>query len=101
MAYRSYNVTLGTAAASIWPLDSTHPHTPIKWIRMETVTGNADVKVGDKNLTSTVYGGILEDGSSAAMVIGPFGGGECPLNLEDIYLLGTNAQVVHVMYVTL
>lgn len=101
MAFKSYNLTLGAAAASIWPLDATHPHTPIKWIRLESVTGNADVKIGDKTLTSALYGFIVEDGPSAAKEIGPFGGGECPLNLEDIYALGTDTQVVHISYVTL
>ena len=97
---RSKNFTLDGTSQSLADA-SPNGHRPIKWLRIESVTGNADVKVGDNNLTSTDWGFIVEDGPTASKDIGPFGGGESPFNLEDVYVLGTDAQVLHLSYITL
>lgn len=97
MAFFSKNVTMTTARLSL----DAGAHTPVKWVRLENPTGNADVKVGDKTITSTAYGFIVEDGPAVSKDIGPFGGGECPFNLEDVYVLGTDGQTLHVSYMTL
>lgn|SRR3990167_6762493 len=97
---RSKNFTLDGTAQSL--ADATpNGHRPIKWLRIESATGNADVRVGDENLTAAVYGFTVEDGPTASKDIGPFGGGESPFNLEDVYVLGTDSQVLHLTYITL
>ena len=103
MALRSKNVTITTTgtAQSVHPLSATVYHTPVKYVRLESETSNADVKVGDKNITATTYGMILEAGPTKYKEIGPFGGGDSPFNLEDIWVIGTATQIIHILYVTL
>ena|SRR3990167_7459307 len=103
------NFTLDGTVQSLADLDadSAPVHRPIKWIRIENTTGNADIQLGvvaggvNPTLSATVYGRLIEDGPTAAAEIGPFGGGECPFNLEDLRVLGTDTQILHLMYMTL
>lgn len=103
MAFKSKNFTLDGTSQSLANRDSANApiHTPIKWLRIENTTGNADVLVGDKTLTATVYGFTVTAGPATSKEIPMAGGGESPLNLEDVYVRGTNAQILHVSYITL
>lgn len=96
MAFKHLDVTLGATAAAV-----ISTHTPVTWVRIESVTGNADVKIGDSNLSATSYGFIVEDGPANSKDIGPYGGGTSPFNLEEIFALGTNNQVIHLTYIPL
>jgi hypothetical protein len=93
MAFKSANVTLATA---ITPLASSY--TPACWLCIENTASNADIKVGDNTLTSAVYGRLVEDGPSSAFIIAP-ATGSGPLDLSQIYVLGTNTQVIHISWV--
>jgi len=95
MAFKTVNVTLSGNTQIVTA------HTPVKWVRIENTTGNADVLVGDKNLSATNYGFTVTAGPAASKDIPAFSGGESPFNLDDLRLRGTDAQVVHVSYVTL
>lgn len=100
MAYFSKNFTLNGSTQSLAD-SSPNQHRPVKWLNIENPTGNNIVLVGDVNTTATVYGFSVSAGPTAAKTIGPFGGGECPFNLENVYVRGTNNEVIHVSYVTL
>lgn len=95
MAFKTLNLNMTTAA-----LPLTTEHIPVMWVRLEAATGVADVKVGDKNVSSTNWGMLVEDGPAAGREIGPFGGGSSPFNLGDIWVLGGNNETLHVSYVT-
>lgn len=97
---RSKNFTLDGTSQSLADA-SPNQHRPIKWLRIESETGNAAVLVGTSTLTATIYGFSVTAGAAASKDIGPFGGGECPFNLEDVYVRGTDTQVIHVTYATL
>ena len=96
MAFKAKNFTLdGTSQ----PLATTH--IPVKWVRVENTTGNADVKIGDSTLTAAIFGFTVTAGPATIKDIGPFSGGECPFNLENVFVKGTDGQVIHITYVTL
>jgi len=73
------------------------PSVNCQWLRIESETGNADVKIGQSTITATDYGGIVAAGPSAAVIMfSPMGEN---INLASIFLLGTNAQKVHCLYI--
>lgn len=100
MAIRFENVTLNGSAQSLHPLSATVSHRPVNWLRIESETGNADVKVGDSSVSSSTYGFTVEAGPTKSKDIGPFGGGDSPFNLENVFVIGTNAQKIHIAYTT-
>lgn len=93
MAFRTLNLTMTGAAQQV-----TTTRTPILWVKFESVTGNADVLVGNSNITATIYGFIVEDGPTADKEVGPFSQG-APMDLTEFYVIGTNTQILHVSYV--
>ena len=92
MAFKTVNVTLSGNT------QVTSTRIPVKQVLIFNVTGNAEVLVGDSNLSATVYGFAVAAGTVGPS-IGPFSG-EAPLNLSEIYLRGTDTQVVRVTYIT-
>lgn len=102
MAIFSKNFTLNGNSQSLTSDETAAlKHRPVKWLMLESPTGNADVTVGDKNLSATIYGFTLEDGPAAAKIIAPGGDGLTFFNLEDVYVRGTNTQIIHLTIVTL
>ena len=93
MAVHQLVVTLGTTAAA-----ATATSLSVRWARIESETSNADVKIGDSALSSTVYGAIVTAGPTNAVTIAPGDGSLC-ISLNNLYLLGTSTQKVHIMYV--
>ena len=93
MAWHTRNVTMDGSANQIITT-----HTPIKWVNIFNVTGNAAVLVGDKNITATIYGFSIAAGANGP-AIGPLPG-EQSFNLDEIYLLGTNTNVIRISYLT-
>lgn len=70
----------------------------VQQLIIENETGNADVKVGGSAITSTDYGMIVEAGPSKKSP--PLTGTQGqPINLNSVYLLGTDTQKVHILYV--
>lgn len=76
----------------------TATNTPVRQVLVHNTTGNAAVLVGDSDLSATSYGLSIAAGATQE-VAGSFSG-DAPVNLNEIYLRGTDAQVVHVLYVT-
>ncbi len=93
MAVHHITVTLG---AGITQISSSSINA--RWVYIENTTSNADVKVGDRNLTSADYGMIVQAGPDKAKTLNPADGNLC-IGLNTTYLLGTAAQVVHVLYI--
>lgn len=85
-------ITLGATATAASP-----SRVPAREVWLESETGNADVKIGDSTVTSTNYGKILTAGPTNAIVFRP-PDGNLAINIETIYLLGTQNQKVHVLY---
>ena len=104
MAFKAGNITMTGAAQSLASgLGLTPPSTLCMAVYLENTASNAAVKVGDSGLTATVYGFLVEPETTTAVrptVIGPFSGGSSPLNLNEIFVLGTNSQILHVAWVT-
>jgi len=97
MALHHITVTLGAANTQV-----TTTSTNCWYVRIESENGNADVKVGDINLSATNYGGIVvanpTTAISTAIILQAVG--NATLNLNSIYLLGTSTQKVHILYIT-
>lgn len=72
-------------------------HIPARWVRIFNVTGNGTLTVGDKNLTATQYGFTIAAAASSDIYPGD---GALSMNLEDIWLSGTDTNVIRVTYVT-
>lgn len=93
MAWKQANVTLGASNTRI-----TTTHTPVLAVMFENASGNGELKVGDVNLTSVIYSFTVAAAAKSPF-IGPFAGAS-PFNLEDIWLLGTQNNIIRVFYVT-
>lgn len=89
-------VTLGATAAAISVPAAGAPSIRCRELRLESETGNADVKIGDQTLTTTNYGGIVMAGPAAAVT---FRQDTHSIDLSSVFLLGTATQKVHVLYV--
>ena len=93
MAFKVYNVTMTGSAVR-----ATSAHLPISYLRIENETSNADVKVGDSGVGAADYGMIVEATPAKPKVVGPFPHGL--MNLDQIYFLGTNNEIIHLTVVT-
>ena len=100
MALRQLVVTLGSGTRT----QSTATRTPCVEAWIEAAQGNAaDVEMGDKNVTTTVFGRRLPKSTAtgtnpgAYIHLGPHPRGA--FNLEDIWFAGTADDVVNIIYV--
>ena len=107
MALRGKTFTLNGSQQSLADLDSSNNviHRPINVLRIQSEASNAAVSVtGNKRaVTATDYDfQVLADTStiSNSVTIGA-GVSGCPFNLEDINVIGTNTQKIHISYVTI
>ena len=92
MAVGMLNVTLsGTTQV-------TATRIPVQQVIIHNPTGNASITVGTSAMDATNYGFLVAAGANSPS-IGPFSA-SAPLNLNELYLRGTDAQVVRVFYIT-
>lgn len=92
MAWFASTVTLTGSAQQLFTPGAVPK--PIIWIRIESDTGNAAVQVGDSTVSATVYGASVLAGPAAAVT---FGTGDIPkMNLESIWVIGTNTQKIRI-----
>ena len=70
---------------------------PVNQVIVHNPTGNGSVTIVTSAMDATTYG-ILVTAVSNSPPIGPFNA--APFNLNELYLRGTDAQVVRVLYVT-
>jgi len=95
MSLHHLTVTLGAGNTAISTPAAGNPSIRCMELQIENETGNADVKVGDTNLTSTNYGRIVTAGPANAVT---FRVSIHSIDLSSVFLLGTISQKVHVMY---
>jgi hypothetical protein len=97
MAFRTYTVTLGaTATRAITTVR------PISYLRIENTAGNADVLIGGSDVAADNYGASVKDDPAAGppnvVVLGPFDWDKISLN--EIYFLGTENEIIHLIAIT-
>ncbi len=91
MAVGQINVTLsGTTRI-------TTSYIPVQQVIIHNPTGNGSVTVGTSAMDATNYGFLVAAAANSPS-IGPFE--SAPLNLGDLYLRGTDAQIVRVFYIS-
>jgi hypothetical protein len=71
--------------------------TPCREVHLESETGNANVQVGGPTVSASDYGCTLVAGPSGALIFRP-PAGQASLNLDAIYVIGTNTQKIHAFY---
>jgi hypothetical protein len=92
MALRQYNVTLGAGATQV-----TSTRRGIRHAIIQNTAGNAAIFIGDADVTNAIYGHTLA--ASGILHLGPFSG-DAPLSTDELYITGTQSQVVHVLLIT-
>ena len=70
---------------------------PVNQVIIHNPTGNGSVTVGTASMDATNYGILVAAGANSPP-IGPFNA--APFNLNELYLRGTDTQVVRVFYIT-
>lgn len=91
MSFGQIDLTLGAAATQL--TDERLP--AVQVIIDNSHTGNDAIYIGTSAVTSSLFGASLAAGEQ--LTIGPFEAGR--VNLNEIYLFGTQNDVVHVLYV--
>ena len=71
---------------------------PVQQVIIHNPTGNGSVTVGTSAMDATNYGFLVAAGANSPP-IGPFSA-SAPLNLNELYLRGTDDQVVRVFYIS-
>lgn len=74
-------------------------HIPIEELHIENDAGNAAVKVGNSDLSTTVYGASIPAASEKVFAQGP--NGLCAFPLSDVWVLGTLNQKIRLTYIVL
>lgn len=93
MSLKYKQVTIGAAATQL-----ATAHTPCTQVIISNGRNTHTTSVGDKNVTSTT--GILLSANNANNAILPLGSysGAAAINLDDIWVAGTQNDVVDVLY---
>jgi hypothetical protein len=70
----------------------------IRQLIIQNPTGNSAVYVGTATVSASRYGQTVAAGS-ASSVLGPFSG-DAPVNTSEVYVSGTQGNVIHALMVT-
>lgn len=92
MSWKVINLTLNGSAQQI-----SSTRIPVQQVKIYNPAGNSDVYIGDASVSATDYAGLL-DADDPPYDIGPFTA-QGPVSLSEIYVLGTNNDVLHIGYV--
>ena len=92
MAVGMVNVTL-SATTQI-----TSTRIPVQQVIIHNPTGNGSITIGTSAMDATNYGFLVAAGANSPP-IGPFSAA-APLNLNELYIRGTDTNVVRVFYIT-
>ena len=99
MAVHHVTVTLTGAAQLLVPAPAAGtPSINCREVHIQNTKNNADVYVGGSTVSTTDYGFALVSSATAAaeLVMRPQGHN---VNLSSTYVIGTAAQVIHVLYI--
>ena len=99
MAIKRLQVTIGAAAAQ--PTRFTATRTPCYYVIIEADDGNSNPAFVGPSAVTTANGVRLNNSATAPgrMELGPFSA-VAPLNLSELYVAGTQNEIVNVLYVT-
>lgn len=92
MAFKHYDVTIGAAATQV-----SSTKTPVQWLFIHNTAQNSAIYIGSSTVTASSYGHTLA--ASEEVPIGP-GTAGYPINLDEVYIFGTENDVVHVLAIT-
>jgi hypothetical protein len=76
------------------PTRITITHRPVSMLKIENETGNDDVRLGGSGVSDTDYSLIVPAGPTNSKTLGALQTGL--MNLNDLYLFGTENDIVHV-----
>lgn len=93
MAFHTLNITLSGGNDQV-----TATHTPVRQVGFFNASGNGALLIGDKNISATIYATSVAAGADSPR-FGPFAG-QLPFNLDEMYLRGTNTNVIRCWYIT-
>ncbi len=100
MALVSLQVTIPVVGDQ--PVQAIATVTPIRWALIEKDDANgAAAWVGDSEMATDGSEGILLTNSTTVpgrVVLGPFSG-DAPVNLDEVYFVGTATQAINILYV--
>ena len=92
MALKHIDLTIGATTTQVIAT-----HTPCSWVSILPTTNLA--YVGESSATSsTVFGTRLAANGTVPFTIGPFD--RAGVNLDEIWISGTQSDVVHILYTT-
>lgn len=95
MALRTFDVTLlATQTRAI------STHLPVSSVRIESESGNSAVNFGLTGLTTAVYGGTVLAGPAEVTAVTLGGHPHGLLNLDELWFLGTENDVIHLTVIT-
>lgn len=93
MALIHLDITIGTDPAPVYATRK-----GIRQLIIENPSGNSAVYVGGSTVSSSSYGESLAAGTKTS-VIGPFSG-DAPVNTLEVYITGTENDVIHGLLIT-
>jgi hypothetical protein len=93
MALRHINLTIGAAATPV----TTSDHKGVRQMIIQNTAQNSAIYIGDSDVSATDYGHTLA--AEGIVTIGPFSG-DAPLNTKEVYIAGTENDVVHILLIT-
>lgn len=70
----------------------------IRQLIIQNPTGNDVLYVGGSTVSDSSYGQTVAAGA-ASSVIGPFSG-DAPVSTDEVYVKGTNENVIHALLIT-
>ena len=84
------------------PVQAIATVTPIRMAIIESDDANSNAAfVGDSDMATDGSEGILLTNSTTVpgrVVLGPFSG-DAPVNLDEVYFVGTSGQAVNILYI--
>lgn len=95
MAVKHINHTIGATASAITTTAATRKG--IQHAVIYNTSGNGAIYIGDSTVSASSYGHTLANGG--ILHIGPFSG-SAPLSTAELYIAGTQGNVVHILLIT-
>ena len=100
MALRSLEVTIG--AVGVQPTQVITAVTPFRQAIIESDDGNSNAAfVGDSGMATDGSEGIRLTNSATVpgrVLLGPFSG-DAPAGLQEVYIVGTEGEIVNILYI--
>lgn len=94
MAFHAESITMTGSAVR-----STLQPQPVSQLIVQSESGNSVLYIGDSGVSATDYAYLVDAGAAdVSVTVGPFPAGW--LNLSEVYFLGTNNEVIHLLAVT-